>query len=549
MGIPSYYKKLLNTVPDLIKRGRPDAGIDWLFMDFNCLIYHCLHRADTPVYPGEAGREDWEQQFIACIVQYCLKVIKEVAPRSGVFIAIDGVVPMAKMRQQRLRRFKSVWLRKADAKADAKAEMGVNAWDTNAITPGTLFMKKLHIGLADMIRHKGKTWILSNSDLPGEGEHKLLAEWRTGKYQGHFAVYGLDADLIVLSLLGQEQCKLSNEIWLFREEVDKGQIAYDAMGEEQFEWFSIHALRDWLSTEFSYDPQVKRQFILNYACAMSVLGNDFLPSSLGLKIREEGHAELLNLLRVQEPLIDSTTLEISLSGLTSLFARLMMQETDRVETYVAKKRMTARALVGVLCPKDKEYCSVKNGAGTPIPLGDNNWPLAHVAEECLVDPANKRNLASDWQTRYLHNFFPGYRTLSHRNTICESYLYGIQWIWAYYTGQTSSVCFNWYYPHSLPPLWEWVHGYLRTHSLPTFPEMVHVRAEDIRPVEQLTLVLPLESWSLIPPCKEKQFPSLAPQFYPAAFLFESVGKRFFWECEAQIPMPSICELKGVLAAM
>jgi 5'-3' exonuclease len=154
-----------------------------------------------------------------------------------------------------------------------------------------------------------------------------------------------------------------------------------------------------------------------------------------------------------------------------------------------------------------------------------------------------------WQTNYLHNFFPGHRTLSHRNTICESYLYGIQWIWAYYTGQTSSVCFNWYYPYSLPPLWEWIHGYLRSHTLPSFPETVWVKADDIRPVEQLTLVLPLESWSLIPPCKEKQFPSLATQFYPSAFSFESVGKRFFWECETQIPMPSIRELKGVLAAM
>jgi 5'-3' exonuclease len=526
MGIPSYYKKLLNTVPDLIKRGRPDAGIDWLFMDFNCLIYHCLHRADTPVYPGEAGREEWELQFIAAIVQYCLKVIKEVAPRSGVFIAIDGVVPMAKMRQQRLRRFKSVWLRKADA----KAEMGAETWDTNAITPGTLFMKKLHTGLADMIRHKGKTWILSDSNQPGEGEHKLLAEWRTGKYQGHFAVYGLDADLIVLSLLGQEQCKLSNEIWLFREEVDKGQIAYDAMGEEQFEWFSIHALRDWLSTEVSSDPYHKRQFILNYTFAMSVLGNDFLPSSLGLKIREDGHAELLNLLRTKEHvLIDSVTLEVSLPGLTELFNLLASQETDRVETYIAKKRMTARALLG-----------------QSIPLGDNNWPLAHVAEECLVNPANKRKLATNWQTNYLQHFFPGHRTLSHRDAICETYLYGIQWIWAYYTGQNSSVCFNWYYPHSLPPLWEWIHGYLRTHVLPAFPATMWVRAEDIQPIEQLTLVLPLESWSLIPPCKEKQFPSLAPQFYPAAFSFESVGKRFFWECEAQIPIPSIRELKAVL---
>jgi 5'-3' exonuclease len=83
-------------------------------------------------------------------------------------------------------------------------------------------------------------------------------------------------------------------------------------------------------------------------------------------------------------------------------------------------------------------------------------------------------------------------------------------------------------------------------SLPVFPNTVYIRAEDIRPVEQLTLVLPLESWHLIPSCKEKQFPSLAPHFFPTTFSFESVGKRFFWECEAHLPMPTIRELKAVL---
>ena len=81
MGIPSYYKKLIDTVPGLVTKGH---DIDWLFMDFNCLIYHCLtENIDETI-------------FIDCIITYCLKVIKEVNPK-GVFIAIDGVVPMAKM--------------------------------------------------------------------------------------------------------------------------------------------------------------------------------------------------------------------------------------------------------------------------------------------------------------------------------------------------------------------------------------------------------------------------------------------------------------------
>ena len=143
MGIPSYYKKLLDVLPTLIQRSHPDAGIQWLFMDFNCLIYHCLPRC--PEYPGDSQKDEWESQFIACIVEYCLKVIRKVSPQTGVYIAIDGVVPMAKMRQQRLRRFKSVWLRSEDTNAGPK-------WDTNAITPGTTFMKKLHAGLEGMIR-------------------------------------------------------------------------------------------------------------------------------------------------------------------------------------------------------------------------------------------------------------------------------------------------------------------------------------------------------------------------------------------------------------
>jgi 5'-3' exonuclease len=82
--------------------------------------------------------------------------------------------------------------------------------------------------------------------------------------------------------------------------------------------------------------------------------------------------------------------------------------------------------------------------------------------------------------------------------------------------------------------------------LPEFPEKVLVRATDIRPVEQLVLVLPLESWSLIPPCIEKRLPQLAPQFYPSMFSFESVGKRYFWECESMIPLPSILEVKEII---
>jgi len=503
MGIPSYYKKLVSVLPQLIKRSHPDGNIDWLFMDFNCLIYHCLHRADTPIYPGDHQKEEWEAQLITCIVRYCLNVVRQVDPKIGVYLAIDGVVPMAKMRQQRLRRFKSVWLQTQEKKGEVK-------WDTNAITPGTVFMKKLRSGLEAMLR---TNWVLSSSDEPGEGEHKIMAAWRTGSYHGPVAIYGLDADLIVLSLLGQRM--LQQPVWLFREEIDMGKIAYDTNGDEQMEWFSIDVLRDWL-THGSSQPS---SFLLDYGFAMSILGNDFLPSSLGLKMREDGHTELLTVLRDMHakhiPLIYPHSLEISIEGLQCLFQILSGKEETRIQRYIGKKQMMSRG-------------------AEQTRLGENNWPLHHVEEEILLD-VQKRGLAPNWKEKY-KGLFSGY------DRSIQEYLYGIQWIWAYYMGKMNDVCFNWYYPFSLPPLWE----SLRNASLPDFPQTVRVRAQDIRPVEQLALVLPLESWSLIPVCKERKFPSLAPQFYPSMYSFESMGKRFFWECESMIPLPSICELKEII---
>jgi 5'-3' exoribonuclease 4 len=528
MGIPSYYKKLVDVIPGLVSKKHPNLDINWLFMDFNCLIYHCLYRADTPVYTGLEGQDNWEAEFLECVVKYTLKVIKEVNPKQGVFIAIDGVVPMAKMRQQRLRRFKSSWLA-----INSEKNSNTSQWDRNSITPGTDFMKKLRSRLETMITKNGKkTWFLSSSDEPGEGEHKIISEWRKGGYSGDYAVYGLDADLIVLSILGRECSSLNNNIWLFREEVNVGKIAYDDFGEELFEWFSINSLRNWLSAEFEKDPLKQKSFILNYCFAMSVLGNDFLPSSLGLKIRDDGHSELLdiikNLTSKDISLVNTETLELSFNDIKTLFTILSQDEEQRIQKYIVKKQIMAN-----------------NYPAETMTIGENNWPLAHVEEGVLI---KNRQLVNNWKELYLTNYFNGFDySVRNINKICNEYLYGIQWIWSYYTGSLDKVCFNWVYPFNLPPLWQWIRDYLiGSKQLPTFPNQVLLRANDIKPVEQLALVLPLESWSLIPDCKEKALPVIAPQFYPSLFSFESVGKRFFWECESMIPLPTILEVKEII---
>jgi 5'-3' exonuclease len=500
MGIPSYYRNLIRVHKTLVQQAHPGT-IDWLWMDFNCLIYHTLRRMGPYT---KATQVAWEATFLQEIATYTKKVVAQVKPTKGVYIAVDGVVPMAKMRQQRLRRFKSSWL--SEHGLAEGQEAGQERWDTNAITPGTAFMSSLRKMLEGLCRGR-KGWVVSSSDEPGEGEHKVMAGLR-GAGPGRHAVYGLDADLIVLSLLVQDSMDMS--IHLFREQVEAGSMVRDAFGEEEFQWFSIDGLRDILAEQV---------IVRDYCCAMSFLGNDFLPSSLGLKMRDDGHEVLMDLLgdfKAKGIRLVGSEDQIVGTGLQELLRRLALSEEKRIETFVKRKNSQGRAFVG---------------AG--LKLGDLNWALAQAAEACLLaGPV----LVEDWPHVYRSRFLDEAEV----GNTCRIYLQGLHWIWDYYRGK--EICYNWFYPWDVPPLWSELVAWKGSSEVP-----VVVKGSDILPVEQLCLVLPLSSWDLIPSAKHRSLVVRAPYLFPKSFSFGSVGKRWFWECEPQIPIPSIYQVKALLA--
>ena len=507
MGIPSYYKRLLDSVNGLSRKSHP-GSIDWLWMDFNCMIYHCLRRPSMPAYPGNTASCDaireWEKAFLAEIQAYLAKIVHEVRPTQGVYIAVDGVVPMAKMRQQRLRRFKSAWLA-------GKAE--TDQWDTNAITPGTQFMTSLRKALEAFCARRSTDsmrYILSSSDEPGEGEHKIMQQWRTGDYPGTYAIYGLDADLIVLSLLnaGEHPC------WLFREEME---VAGKEPGDEQYCWLSTNILREHIQTQIGEGMRIE-----DYAFAMSVLGNDFLPSSLSFKMRDDGHTSLLECLQQMPSRLICDDGSIAWDGVEALLAWLAKSEEWRVRRFVERKLRLADSAVD---------CAV----------GDENWPL--ICKEEMVLMNEGKGLCDGWRKQYYSQWLNGKSTTQ----LCGEYLYGMEWIWSYYTGKMDMICFNWCYSMGMPPLWGDILRHLRTRTGPAFPGTVTVRAEDITPVEQLCLVLPADSWHLLQHApRERQLIVRAPWLFPREFGFSTVGKRFFWECEAEIPVPTILNVKALL---
>lgn len=245
MGVPAFYAWLVKKYPKVIsdakeaqKHAADGSAIpvnindpnpngteyDALYLDMNGIIHPCAHPEGKEAPPTE-------DHMMIAVFEYLDRLMDVVRPRKLLFMAVDGVAPRAKMNQQRARRFAAAKEGAADAhrKAAIKEELerlgypipaGLTKtrWDHNVITPGTPFMhrlaKALHWYAVNRIHGRagweGLTVILSDANVPGEGEHKIMEYIRLARLlpdydanQSHI-LCGLDADLIMLALSTHE---------------------------------------------------------------------------------------------------------------------------------------------------------------------------------------------------------------------------------------------------------------------------------------------------------------------------------------------------------
>ena len=121
-------------------------------------------------------------QIITSVILKIEEYINIIQPLSNVIIAFDGVAPVAKMKQQRLRRYKSMNDKKLFDNIKKKHNKIIPYfWSNSAITPGTEFMVKLTKIINDWVKQQSLEIIFSSSDEPSEGEHKLLQFIRNSK--------------------------------------------------------------------------------------------------------------------------------------------------------------------------------------------------------------------------------------------------------------------------------------------------------------------------------------------------------------------------------
>ena len=237
MGIPYFFASLIRKHKTIVTKIRTHLRPQICAMDFNAFIHTYLD--DTRPVPS--------------IVE-ALQTFLDATCQPGVlYIAMDGVVPYGKIVQQRYRRFR---------------ESTPGVFDRNQISPGTPFMRELDTAIRARFPHV----IMSSTLEPGEGEHKIF-NWLKTRPERDVYIYGLDADLILLSLY-HPYVGLLRENQTFGGKVGEG-----------FSVLSIASLAGVL-------PIPPGQYV---ALCVLCFGNDFMPCIGMFSLRESGHDRAMKL--------------------------------------------------------------------------------------------------------------------------------------------------------------------------------------------------------------------------------------------------------------
>ena len=98
MGIPSYFSWIVRHFESRLIQQKCPFPVHNFYLDFNCAIH--------PVVKSQPDLSI--EQMCDHVVTYLDYLIQYVNPTELIYLAIDGSAPIAKMKQQRLRRYKSV---------------------------------------------------------------------------------------------------------------------------------------------------------------------------------------------------------------------------------------------------------------------------------------------------------------------------------------------------------------------------------------------------------------------------------------------------------
>lgn len=346
MGIKGFYGRWVRAQKDVVIRYLPPYHkIGWIYFDLNGIFHAAAQEIygygnyDSDIRRNEISKftpEELEIQHIENIIARLNEIISEHQSQQlqGIILCVDGVALIAKIAQQRSRRFRSTPLPQ---------------FDSNCITPGTEFMFKLDKQIRQWITTLKSipNLFYSGHDQPGEGEHKIAdllrgtpgsapQELLTAITNSNLAhvIYGSDADLFMIALLSP----VRGPIYLMREKT-----ATDPPNVKLIS--SIPKLKETLINRFialAYKPELKifwqrnpKLIIQSFVIASFFIGNDFLPHGPMFHDTHKMIEFLIQIVASVGPLINEQ--KVNVQNLYLVAEQLALKEPEELKERASHK--------------------------------------------------------------------------------------------------------------------------------------------------------------------------------------------------------------------
>jgi 5'-3' exoribonuclease 1 len=542
MGIPAYYSYLIkNYKKIIIKLDKLNKNVHNFYLDSNSIIYNCLAEM----------KGTFNKSFIdELIKKICLQIdiyIKEVKPKKLVYISFDGIAPVAKLKQQKERRFKSKIIAELindsieeNIMEKCKTQLDKeDKFDRTSITPGTYFMNNLNKKVKEYFRGREKAYnvkkiIVSGSDERGEGEHKIFDYIRNNKEisESHI-IYGLDADLIILCL---NHMYITKKIFLFRETPEFIRNLSADMDPGDLYIMNIEELMYYiLGKMFGKDMRNNKNnvnCIKDYVFIMQFLGNDFMPHFPSLNIRTHG---IEMLLETYKNILGKKKMYIMDNGtIIWKHVRELVEEFANMELDNLKREYKIRDKMEMSVIRRESYEPVnKELSKEVLEKSILNIPMKDRELEKAIDP-----FSYYWENRYYEKLFNTERNDENLKKICVNYIQGLEWNIVYYMEGCKD--WKWKYNYCYPPLFRDLLKYIPLWDI----EFIKENSHSISAVTQLAYVLPPSSLYLMP--KQYQMTMIKYKHKKNDVALKWAFCRYFWESHFEFQLEKLDEIEEII---
>lgn len=557
MGIPFYFKKLTNEFENIIIDTLPsDRSCSRLFLDFNGGIHHCSSELKKSLNENNVtlNELDFETKLIKEVCNYLEYLCNYVNPSELLYISVDGIAPMAKIAQQRKRRYFNDWkkkqvLEKLDVNSN-EYDILLNEWNSNAITPGTSFMYKLmkniEVFIMELEKKMNINIILSSCFEKGEGEHKIFNYIHQNLYHDinnneyTDVIYGLDADLILLSMLS----KNINNTYLLREPTN---FKRDK-SPERFLYLDVSCVKKQLVNQFAnklgitnYNKDNEQNFIKNYVFLTFLLGNDFLPNLSYLKLQNDGLEMLLDVYK-------SVFEELQTSDMNhdnEVHIINMDNDINWIFFYKLIEELSSTEDENFVTAEYEYYENTKLKLHSFMKANKSESILELKKIEYL--PVTQKfpkviqsNISSGWRSNYYYHLFEKNINSDIINRVCRMYINGLKWTCDYYFNRKTN--WSWYYKFSYSPTILDIYNYLNMNFIQTktiddiYENSVVDDDVPSTNIEQLLMVLPPSSINLIPIDFRKYVHDVSlgqTHNFPTSFKINTFMKKLLHECNSE----------------